>query len=83
MIFITGVTGYIGSYVVNELLTGYSDRLALLVRAGSVAEARRRLWKALQLQAVIRHHAKQARAWAGDTGVRIPVLTNAAHRLGV
>lgn len=48
-IFITGSTGYIGSYVVAGLLEGYSDRLNLLVRARDRAEAEVRLWRALQL----------------------------------
>lgn len=48
-IFITGSTGYIGSYVVSGLLRGHQDRLTLLVRAKDVDEAKRRLWKSLQL----------------------------------
>ena len=48
-IFITGSTGYIGSYVVAGLLRGHTERLALLVRARSSGEARERLWRALQL----------------------------------
>jgi thioester reductase-like protein len=48
-IFITGSTGYIGSYVVAGLLRGHPDRLSLLVRAKHAREARERLWRALQL----------------------------------
>ena len=48
-IFITGGTGYLGSYVVSGLLREHADRLALLVRAPTVEAARRRLWTALQL----------------------------------
>jgi thioester reductase-like protein len=48
-IFITGATGYIGSYVVAGLLRGHSERLSLLVRAKHAGEARERLWRALQL----------------------------------
>jgi len=48
-IFVTGATGYIGSYVVSELLRTSDQRLALLVRAGSQPQARERLWRALQL----------------------------------
>jgi thioester reductase-like protein len=48
-IFITGSTGYLGSYVVARLLRTQPDPLLLLVRAGSPAEAEQRLWKALQL----------------------------------
>lgn len=49
-LFITGITGYIGSYVAHGLLEGWPDlRLAALVRAKSDEEARQRLWKSLQL----------------------------------
>lgn len=48
-IFLTGATGYIGSYVAAGLLERHSDRLALLVRAKSPAEAEERLWKSMQL----------------------------------
>ncbi|MFI5306449.1 MAG: SDR family oxidoreductase [Polyangiales bacterium] len=48
-IFITGATGYLGSYVVARLLETHHARVALLVRAKDEQEAERRLWKALQL----------------------------------
>jgi thioester reductase-like protein len=48
-IFVTGTTGYLGSYVAAGLLAGHSDKLNLLVRAKSVQEARERLWTSLQL----------------------------------
>jgi thioester reductase-like protein len=48
-IFITGATGYLGSYVVQRLLEAHSERLVLLVRARSKHEAQQKLWKALQL----------------------------------
>ena len=47
--FITGGTGYLGSYVVARMLRAHQERLSLLVRAKDVAEAERRLWHALQL----------------------------------
>lgn len=49
MIFLTGATGYIGSYVAAQLLRDYPDRLAVLVRARDAQHAARRLWKAWQL----------------------------------
>ena len=48
-IFLTGATGYIGSYVATGLLRDYPDRLAVLVRARSRDEGLERLWKSLQL----------------------------------
>jgi thioester reductase-like protein len=51
-IFVTGSTGYLGSYLVAGLLTGHRDSLNLLVRAKSEKEARERLWQSLQLHFV-------------------------------
>src|SRR5262249_41206405 len=48
-IFLTGSTGYLGSYLAAGLLTGHRERLNLLVRAKSQEEARQRLWQSLQL----------------------------------
>src|SRR5215467_1213220 len=48
-IFVTGSTGYLGSYVVAGLLSGYREKLNLQVRAKTEQEARERLWTSLQL----------------------------------
>jgi thioester reductase-like protein len=48
-IFVTGATGYLGSYLVAGLLREHRDALNLLVRAKSAEEARARLWQSLQL----------------------------------
>ncbi len=48
-IFLTGSTGYLGSYLAAELFTEHSARLNLLVRAKTEQEARERLWQSLQL----------------------------------
>src|SRR5260370_18219736 len=48
-IFVTGSTGYLGSYIAAGLLSGHRDTLNLLVRAKSEQEARERLWTSLQL----------------------------------
>jgi thioester reductase-like protein len=48
-IFVTGATGYLGSYLVAGFLREHRDTLNLLVRAKSEQEARERLWKSLQL----------------------------------
>lgn len=48
-IFLTGTTGYLGSYLAAELFTKHQVRLNFLVRARSDQEARERLWNSLQL----------------------------------
>jgi thioester reductase-like protein len=48
-IFLTGSTGYLGSYLATELFRGHHDSLNLLVRAKNQQEARERLWQSLQL----------------------------------
>src|SRR3984957_18941858 len=49
-IFLTGSTGYLGSYLAAGLFTGHREPLNLLVRAKTQQEARERLWTSLQLQ---------------------------------
>lgn len=54
--FITGGTGYLGSYIVTRLLEDPSvDRVFLLTRAKDREEGVKKLWKALQL-----HHDPDA-----------------------
>jgi len=48
-IFLTGSTGYLGSYLAAGLFTGHRDCLNVLVRAKTEQEARERLWQSLQL----------------------------------
>ena len=48
-IFVTGSTGYLGSYLAAGLLTEHRDKLNLLIRAKTGQEARERLWTSLQL----------------------------------
>ena len=48
-IFLTGATGYIGSYLAAGLLEKHGESLNLLVRAEDADEAQRRLWHSLQL----------------------------------
>jgi thioester reductase-like protein len=74
-IFITGSTGYLGSYVVAGLLSGHHDRLNLLVRARTEQEARERLWNSLQLHfefpEFLEHLDTRIRIFRGDlTGER-------------
>jgi thioester reductase-like protein len=48
-IFLTGATGYIGSYVANGLLREHGQKLGLLVRAKNKDEGAKRLWQSLQM----------------------------------
>ena len=48
-IFLTGATGYIGSYLAAGLLEQHGESLNLLVRADDALQAQRRLWHSLQL----------------------------------
>ncbi len=48
-IFVTGATGYLGSYLAAGLLAEHRDKLNLLIRAKTGQEARERLWTSLQL----------------------------------
>jgi thioester reductase-like protein len=69
-IFLTGSTGYLGSYLVAGLFTGHADRLNLLVRAKSDQEARERLWQSLQLHfdfpEFLEHVNSRVRIFRGD-----------------
>lgn len=48
-IFLTGGTGYLGGYVISELLERCDDRLIVFTRASSEAEAHEKLWRGLQM----------------------------------
>ncbi|MDP9146077.1 MAG: SDR family oxidoreductase [Acidobacteriota bacterium] len=69
-IFVTGSTGYLGSYLVAGLFREHRDKLNLLVRAKSRHEARERLWKSLQLHfefpEFIEHIDSRVRIFIGD-----------------
>jgi len=69
-IFLTGSTGYLGSYLVAGLFTGHPDRLNLLVRAKSEQKARERLWQSLQLHfefpAFLEYLESRVRIFRGD-----------------
>jgi thioester reductase-like protein len=69
-IFLTGGTGYIGSYLAAVLLEQHGESLNLLVRAENPQEAQRRLWHSLQLHfdfPVFREHlAARIRILCGD-----------------
>src|SRR5487761_517828 len=69
-IFLTGATGYIGSYLAAGLLEQHGESLNLLVRAADNAEAQRRLWHSLQLHfdfpAFREHLSARIRIFRGD-----------------
>ena len=69
-IFVTGSTGYLGSYLVAGFLREHRETLNLLVRAKSEQEARERLWKSLQLHFEFpefsEHLSTRVRIFLGD-----------------
>jgi thioester reductase-like protein len=69
-IFVTGSTGYLGSYLIAGLFTEHRDNLNLLVRAKTDREARERLWTSLQLHfgfpEFIEHLKTRVRIFRGD-----------------
>ena len=69
-IFLTGATGYIGSYLAAGIAEQHGEQLNLLVRASDSGEAERRLWQALQLHLdfpVFREHlSARIRIYRGD-----------------
>lgn len=71
--FLTGATGYLGSYVAARLLRE-GAKLNLLVRARGLREAERRLWRSLQLhfgfEEFERHLHERTTIFAGDLTAR-------------
>jgi thioester reductase-like protein len=85
-IFLTGSTGYLGSYLAAGLLTGHRERLNLLVRAKSPQEARERLWQSLQLHLefpeFIEYVNSRTRIFLGDlTSERFGLSDDEYHAL--
>src|SRR5579885_3037672 len=84
--FLTGSTGYLGSYLAAGLLTGHRERLNLLVRARSSQEARERLWQSLQLHLefseFIEYVNSRTRIFLGDlTSERFGLSDDEYHAL--
>ncbi len=68
-IFLTGVTGYIGSYLAAGFLRDHHEPLNVLVRAPDASEAERRLWQSLQLHfsfAEFSEYLTRVRIFRGD-----------------
>ena len=69
-IFLTGATGYIGSYLAAGFLKRQGESLNVLVRAAGAEEAEQRLWQALQLHldfpAFREHLGARIRVFRGD-----------------
>src|SRR5207245_8906635 len=85
-IFVTGATGYLGSYIVAGLFTGHRESLTLLVRAKTEQEARERLWASLQLHfefpEFIEHIDTRVRIFRGDlTDERFGLSDDEYHAL--
>src|SRR6202171_1348785 len=85
-IFLTGTTGYLGSYLAAGLFTGHPDRLNLLVRAKSDQQARERLWQSLQLHFTfpefLEYLDTRVRIFRGDlTGERFGLGLEEYHEL--
>jgi thioester reductase-like protein len=85
-IFLTGSTGYLGSYLAAGLFASHRDSLNLLVRAKSEQEARERLWQSLQLHFEFPEFrdylAKRVRIFRGDlTSERFGLSDDEYHKL--
>ena len=85
-IFVTGSTGYLGSYVAAGLFTEHRDKLNLLVRAKTEQEARERLWTSLQLHfefpQFLEYVNTQVRIFLGDlTSERFGLSDDEYHAL--
>src|SRR5260370_32932088 len=85
-IFLTGSTGYLGSYLARGLFRGHRDTLNLLVRAKTQQAARERLWQSLQLHMEFpefqEHIATRTRIFLGDlTNERFALADDEYHTL--
>lgn len=69
MIFMTGGSGYLGSYVVEKLLREYKEDIGLLIRAKDEQEGVKKLWESLQLhmdEIEFRKHLPRITIYRGD-----------------
>jgi len=85
-IFLTGSSGYLGSYLAAGLLREHGEPLNLLVRAKTDQEARERLWQSLQLHfdfpEFIEYANSRVRIFRGDlTAERFGLADDEYHVL--
>jgi thioester reductase-like protein len=85
-IFVTGTTGYLGSYLAAGLLTAHRDKVNVLIRAKNEEEARERLWTSLQLHFEFREFSEylgtRVRIFCGDlTSERFGLSDEEYHAL--
>jgi len=70
MIFMTGASGYLGSYVAEKLLREHKENLAVLIRGKDDKDAAKKLWESLQLhmdEAEFHQHLKnRIKIYRGD-----------------
>jgi thioester reductase-like protein len=69
MIFVTGASGYLGSYVAEKLLREHKQKLAVLIRGKDDKEVVSKLWESLQLhmdEAEFRQHLPNIKIFRGD-----------------
>lgn len=63
LVFVTGGTGYLGSYAVTRLVLHHDAKLALLVRAKNKKDAIAKLWNGLQMHAGAHESAASQAEW--------------------
>jgi nucleoside-diphosphate-sugar epimerase len=63
LVFVTGGTGYLGSYAVTRLVQHHDAKLALLVRAKNKKDAIAKLWNGLQMHAGAHGSAATQAEW--------------------
>jgi thioester reductase-like protein len=85
-IFLTGSTGYLGSYLAAGIFSEHRDTLNLLVRAKTPQEARQRLWNSLQLHCAfpefLEYLETRTRIFCGDlTSERFSLSDDEYHAL--
>ncbi|MFI9005839.1 thioester reductase domain-containing protein [Actinosynnema sp. NPDC053489] len=79
-VLLTGATGYLGGFLLADLLSGTDAQVHCLVRADSPGEARTRLRGVLARRGIGGHRAERVRVVHGSLTKRRLGLTDDAHR---